>query len=174
MATGIRYGNPASPPPKPEIPSDWVEHRATNRNPTVAYAWVEILLETTGRDIASVGTPRPTIISRQMSVPLTAMYDAWAAYDEKAVGTRLGGKLRRPAAERTIKNKEKAISYALCVGDTFSQCVCGGPPTPGATCPQMFVCDVNDFPPQNWVEFTMYAGPGWAGLTNRADAGSGD
>jgi hypothetical protein len=66
------------------------------------------------------------------------------------------------------------LSYALCVGDTFSQCVCGGPPTPGATCPQMFVCDVNDFPPQNWVEFTMYAGPGWAGLTNRADAGSGD
>src|SRR4051812_23529104 len=75
MATGIRYGNPASPPPKPEIPPDWVEHRATNPNPTVAYAWVEILLETTGRDIVSVGTPRPTIISRQMSVPLTAMYD---------------------------------------------------------------------------------------------------
>ena len=40
------------------------------------------------------------------------MYDAWAAYDDKAVGTRLGGKLRRPPAERTPANKEKAIAYA--------------------------------------------------------------
>jgi hypothetical protein len=40
------------------------------------------------------------------------MYDAWAAYDEKAVGTRLGGSLRRPASERTKENKEKAIAYA--------------------------------------------------------------
>ena len=40
------------------------------------------------------------------------MYDAWAAYDDKAVGTRLGGKLRRPKAERTLANKEKAIAFA--------------------------------------------------------------
>jgi len=40
------------------------------------------------------------------------MYDAWAAYDDKAVGTQLGGALRRPASERTEANKEKAISYA--------------------------------------------------------------
>ncbi len=40
------------------------------------------------------------------------MYDAWAAYDRTAVGTRLGSSLRRPTAEHTIKNKEMAISYA--------------------------------------------------------------
>jgi hypothetical protein len=40
------------------------------------------------------------------------MYDAWAAYDDKAVGTRLGATLRRPRAERTLANKEKAIAYA--------------------------------------------------------------
>jgi hypothetical protein len=40
------------------------------------------------------------------------MYDAWAAYDEKAAGTQLSGALRRPANERTVANKEKAISYA--------------------------------------------------------------
>jgi hypothetical protein len=40
------------------------------------------------------------------------MYDAWAAYDEKTVGTQLGGVLRRPANERTESNKERAISYA--------------------------------------------------------------
>jgi hypothetical protein len=113
MATGIRYGNPAALPPKVNIPSDWVEHRAVHPNPSVAYKWANILLEVTGRDVERIGTPRPTIISRQMAVPLTAMYDAWAAYDDKAVGTRLGPKLRRPAAERTLKNKAKAISYAM-------------------------------------------------------------
>jgi hypothetical protein len=40
------------------------------------------------------------------------MYDAWAAYDERAVGTQLSGALRRPASERTLANKETAISYA--------------------------------------------------------------
>jgi hypothetical protein len=40
------------------------------------------------------------------------MYDAWAAYDEHAVGTQLGGALRRPAAERTLANKDQAVSYA--------------------------------------------------------------
>ena len=55
---------------------------------------------------------RPTILSRDMAVALTAMYDAWAAYDEKAVGTQLGGELRRPSRERTLANKEKAIAYA--------------------------------------------------------------
>jgi hypothetical protein len=65
------------------------------------------------------------------------------------------------------------ISYALCTGDTFSQCVCGGPFTPGATCPQTLVCSVDDFPPQNWMEFTDYAGPGWAGLKSGSGASSG-
>ncbi|CAF4042783.1 unnamed protein product, partial [Rotaria sp. Silwood1] len=40
------------------------------------------------------------------------MYDAWAAYDDKAIGSRLGGKLRRPTIERTLVNKVKAIAYA--------------------------------------------------------------
>jgi hypothetical protein len=30
------------------------------------------------------------------------MYDAWAAYDERAVGTQLAGALRRPAVDRTL------------------------------------------------------------------------
>jgi hypothetical protein len=40
------------------------------------------------------------------------MYDAWAAYDERAVGTQLRDALRRPASERTLANEERAISYA--------------------------------------------------------------
>jgi hypothetical protein len=56
---------------------------------------------------------RPTIGSRNLAIVVTAMFDAWAAYDARAVGTRLGGRLRRPAVERTLANKEKALAYAV-------------------------------------------------------------
>jgi hypothetical protein len=42
----------------------------------------------------------------------TAIYDAWAAYDPLAVGTRLGAGLRQPEAERTQANRDKAVSFA--------------------------------------------------------------
>jgi hypothetical protein len=54
----------------------------------------------------------PPMTARTLAIVHTAMYDAWAAYDEVAVGTRLGGSLRRPAEEHTTANKEAAISHA--------------------------------------------------------------
>src|SRR5258705_10801855 len=78
---------------------------------SAAYDWLDVSLEATAREVDRHGA-RPTIISRTLAIALTAMYDAWAAYDEKAVGTRLGAALRRPAAERTLANKGKAIAYA--------------------------------------------------------------
>ena len=80
-------------------------------HPSAAYEWLDIALEATARDVDRHGA-RPTIISRTLGVAMTAMFDAWAAYDDKAVGSRLGGTLRRPAGERTLANKEKAIAYA--------------------------------------------------------------
>jgi hypothetical protein len=80
--------------------------------PSAAYEWLDVSLEATAREVDRHGA-RPTIISRTLAIALTAMYDAWAAYDEKAVGTRLGGSLRRPATERTAANKEKAIAFAV-------------------------------------------------------------
>src|SRR5215216_6703946 len=56
--------------------------------------------------------PAPTVVSRAMAMVHTAVYDAWAAYDATAIGTRLGGDLRRPSWERTLANKQEAISYA--------------------------------------------------------------
>jgi hypothetical protein len=56
--------------------------------------------------------PGPPICARELAIVSTCMYDAWAAYDSMAVGTRLGGALRRPAEECTIANKQKAISFA--------------------------------------------------------------
>ena len=78
---------------------------------SAAYDWLDVALEATAREHDRNG-PRPTVGSRMLGIVVTCMYDAWAAYDDKAVGTRLGGKLRRPPAERTPANKESAIAYA--------------------------------------------------------------
>lgn len=76
-----------------------------------AYRWLDIAQEATAREV-DLNSPRPTIISRTLAIWATAMYDAWAAYDDKAVGSRLGGTLRRPKSDRTVPNREKALSYA--------------------------------------------------------------
>jgi hypothetical protein len=81
------------------------------RDRTAAYQWLDITLETAAREVERDGA-RPTILSRAMGIAMTAMYDAWAAYDDRAVGSRLGGRLRRPPAERTRANREKALAYA--------------------------------------------------------------
>lgn len=54
----------------------------------------------------------PPMVARALAITHTSIYDAWAAYDPVAVGTRLGGGLRRPEIEQTPANKEKAVSYA--------------------------------------------------------------
>lgn len=101
-----RAGAPAG------IPAGFQLHAAVNLAPSPAYRLIDLIQEVAGRRVGRVGA-KPTIISREMAIATTAMYDAWAAYDERAVGTRLGGDLRRPAAERTAANKAIAISYAV-------------------------------------------------------------
>ena len=54
----------------------------------------------------------PPHVARALAIVHTSMYDAWAAYDGRAVGTRLGGQLRRPEGERSDTNKAAAISHA--------------------------------------------------------------
>jgi len=54
----------------------------------------------------------PPMVARALAIGHTCIYDAWAAYDHHAVGTRLGGTLRRPPAERTPANTVQAISFA--------------------------------------------------------------
>lgn len=56
--------------------------------------------------------PAPTVTTWRLHVMTTAMYDAWAAYDDRALSTRYGGTLRRPPSERTLENKLEAVSYA--------------------------------------------------------------
>jgi hypothetical protein len=54
----------------------------------------------------------PPMVARALAIAHTCMYDAWAAYDHKAVGTRLGGLLRRPPRERTLANVKRTVSFA--------------------------------------------------------------
>ncbi len=80
--------------------------------PSLASEWLDIALEATAREVDRHG-PRPTLLSRTLAIPLTAMFDAWSAYDDRAVSSTAGDKLRRPKAERTLTNKREAISYAM-------------------------------------------------------------
>jgi hypothetical protein len=69
--------------------------------------WDRILLEVLQDTKAA-----PTIAARALAVLHTCIYDAWAAYDPVAVGTRLGPALRRPPEERTLDAKREVISRA--------------------------------------------------------------
>jgi hypothetical protein len=73
--------------------------------------------------------PGPTIVARSLFVLHNAIYDAWAAYDEKAKGTRLGFGLRRPQAEWTAANKRQAVSHAAIVAlsDVLPSCQATSP-----------------------------------------------
>ena len=113
LALGLLAGGPWSEP------ANALEDKPLHRflsvedksDVSLAYVWLDLAEEVTARDVDLRGA-RPTVLSRTLAIWATAMYDAWAAYDEHAVGTRLGGSLRRPAAERTDANRKKAISYA--------------------------------------------------------------
>src|SRR5712691_7497618 len=54
----------------------------------------------------------PPMVARALAIGHTCIYDAWAAYDHRAVETRLGGSLRRAPAEQTLANQRQAISFA--------------------------------------------------------------
>ena len=62
--------------------------------------------------IRQLSIKQPTVVSRALAIVQTCIFDAWAAYDSVAVGTQLGGTLRRPDSQRTLANKQKAISFA--------------------------------------------------------------
>jgi hypothetical protein len=88
---------------------DTAEPRGENN---LAYKWGKISLECTANDTDKF-RPRPTVTSRILALAWTAAFDAWSRYDDTAIPMYLTNVERRPASERTLKNKEVAISYAL-------------------------------------------------------------
>ena len=74
---------------------------------SVVLAWNQQVLDTIQQ--TRLG---PTIAVRALAVVHTAIYDAWGAYDPVAVPTMANGNGRQPPAERTLDNKNKAVSFA--------------------------------------------------------------
>ena len=102
----------APPPPKPVKPLGKAAALPFDQFPPAATD--DVVLRWDEATLAAIRAtrPGPTVVARALAIVHTAMYDAWAPYDAVAVGTRLGGSLRRPAEERTAEYKSKAISYA--------------------------------------------------------------
>jgi uncharacterized protein DUF6851/vanadium-dependent haloperoxidase-like protein len=83
--------------------------RRLDRRPpdeSVVLRWNDAVLEAVRR--SSLGPP---MVSRALAIVHTCAFDAWAAYDRQAVGTR-DAVARRPPRERSLANKSEAISYA--------------------------------------------------------------
>ena len=83
---------------------------------TLVVQWNDVLLQSIR--LSKLGPP---MVARAIGIVHTCGFDAWAAYNDVAVGTRLGGSLRRPLAERTLVNRETAFSYGeyRCLLDLF-------------------------------------------------------
>ncbi len=77
----------------------------------IAYKWGQMALEATARDTERFN-PRPTITSRYLGLIFTAVFDAWSRYDAKAIPVYSTKTRRQAWSQRTLQNKEKAISYA--------------------------------------------------------------
>jgi hypothetical protein len=76
--------------------------------PSIVIQWNNAALQ--GVRDSKIGPP---MVARALAIVHTCIYDAWAAYDSRALGTQLGAKLRQPADQRRIFNQSKAISFAV-------------------------------------------------------------
>jgi len=90
-----------------ELSSEGTLRLAAAAQDNIVLQWNNAVVES----IPASGLGGPPM-ARALAIINTCIYDAWAAYDATALGTRFGADLRRPAGERTLANQEKAISFA--------------------------------------------------------------
>ena len=88
-------------------PATLARSSGRSRNTSVVVRWNEALVQAIRQ--SRMGPP---MVARALAMAHTCMYAAWAAYDARAVGTRLGGDLRRHHREQRRAHKETAISVA--------------------------------------------------------------
>ncbi|MGC4102386.1 vanadium-dependent haloperoxidase [Ferruginibacter sp.] len=97
------------------IVSSCTENKKNTEEPkgasNLAYKWGKIVLEATANDTEKF-RPRPTVTSRMFCLVWTSIFDAWSRFDANAVPVYLQNVERVPEDQRTLKNKETAISYA--------------------------------------------------------------
>lgn len=102
-------GDTASGPDDSDLPGPrWPVDGVNVSTGNAVLRWNDELLQAIRANPAGTG---PTVASRALGVLNTAMYDAWARYDATAVGVHSQpGPVEE--AERTLENKQRAISYA--------------------------------------------------------------
>lgn len=76
-------------------------------SPSVISQWNQEVLRA-----VTLSSPRPTVVARSLFLIHSAVYDAWAAHDDVALGSVTGGNLRRPVEERTLSRMQEACAYA--------------------------------------------------------------
>ena len=94
----------------PAASQHWPEQRLDRDRPyreSVVLRWNAALL-----DAVRAVRFTPVSTARALAIVHTCMYDAWSAYDARAVGTVFGDELRRPPQERTVAAKEVAVGHA--------------------------------------------------------------
>lgn len=70
--------------------------------PSIAAQWNNAALQ--GIRDSKLSAP---MVSRALAIAHTCMYDAWVAYDSKAIGTQLSSALRLPSILDIRENKDK-------------------------------------------------------------------
>ncbi|QTE01603.1 vanadium-dependent haloperoxidase [Streptomyces cyanogenus] len=86
---------------------------ATRGEDNVVLQWNQVAYDAMVKKAAETnGLKRPPLGSRVLAIVHTCIYDAWAAYDARAVGTQLGDDLRQPYYKRTLANRKTAVDYA--------------------------------------------------------------
>lgn len=80
---------------------------AVDSSENVILQWNDAVLEA-----IRVTHPGPPMVARILAVVNTCTFDAWAAFDNKARGTRFGSSLKAPNAIRNNAGKQEAIAYA--------------------------------------------------------------
>jgi hypothetical protein len=92
---------------------------ASTFTPSLAYRWIDVTLDAAASEIEK-HKPRPTVSSRLLAIPVYAMYDAWAAYDSRAIGTIPEAFVRQPQTQDIRARQAKAMSYAMFHAHTFA------------------------------------------------------
>ena len=78
--------------------------------PLIAQEWNQLT-----REAIAVSTPRPTVHSRNLFHVSLAAYEAWAAYDPRAVGYLTGSRYKQPHRAWYFANRAESISHAVYV-----------------------------------------------------------
>jgi len=79
----------------------------SSEHPTISVFWDSIV-----QTAVVSSSPGPTVASRAYAMMHTAMFDAWSAYDPRAISTNLADSMQRPGSESNLANKAEAMSFA--------------------------------------------------------------